>query len=209
MQELNLEVATEFLVMAATLIELKAARLLPGSEADDGQLEDLLSERDLLFARLLQYQAYKQVAGQFERRFASETAFHTRIGGPEEILATVVPNLLAGVTPTDLARAAARALTPVAPPSEGQHMAPPPRLSLAETVRELVGEIQQLQETTYRSLVGPGALPVELVVRFLALLELYKQNLVDLDQPNPFEDIGVRWTGGPGQAVAYVEERSL
>jgi len=207
MQELDLELTTEFLVVAATLVELKAARLLPGADPESEQVEALLSERDLLFARLLQYQAYKQVAGLMARRFEAETAYHPRTAGAEELLREVVPNLLAGVTPVDLARAAARALTPAAAPTEAQHITPPPRLSLAETVRDMVGELQRLQVTSYRRLVGPGALPVELVVRFLALLELYKQSLIELDQAEPFEDIDVRWTGQPGQAVAYVEER--
>jgi len=208
MQELNLELTTEFLVVAATLIELKAARLLPSADPESEQVEALLSERDLLFARLLQYQAYKEVAGLFARRFAAETAYHPRTVGAEELLSEVVPNLLAGVTPVDMARAAARALTPAAPPAAAQHIAPPPRLSLTETVKEMVDELQRLQVTSYRQLVGPGALPVELVVRFLALLELYKQSLIDLEQPEPFDDIDVTWTGQPGQAVAYVEERA-
>ena len=126
--------------MAATLIELKAARLLPGADPESEQVEALLSERDLLFARLLQYQAYKEVAGLMARRFAAETAYHPRTAGAEELLSEIVPNLLAGVTPVDMARAAARALTPAAPPGEAQHIAPPPRLSLAETVKEMVDE---------------------------------------------------------------------
>jgi segregation and condensation protein A len=82
---------------------------------------------------------------------------------------------------------------------EGEHIAPPPRLSLAETVQELVGELERLQQTTFKSLVGPSPLPIEVVVRFLALLELYKRSFIDLEQPQAFEDIAVRWTG---QAVA-------
>jgi segregation and condensation protein A len=194
MQEFDLEVATEFLVVAATLIELKAARLLPGPDSDD-PAEALLEERDLLFARLLQYQAYKQVAGLLAKRIASQAGFAPRTSGPEEFLATLTPNLLASVTPVDLARAAARALSPAPPPSEAEHIAPPPRLSLAETVHELLVELERLQVVTFHQLVGVRALPVEVVVRFLALLELYKRSAIELEQAEPFADIDVRWTG--------------
>jgi len=199
MRELDLQVASEFLVVAATLLELKAARLLPGDDPESEQVEALLSERDLLFARVLQYQAYKHVAGLFERRFADQAGYRPRTAGAAEVLARIVPDLLAGLTPTDLARAAASALTPPTRPMEGEHIAPPPRLSLAETVQELVGELERLQQTTFKSLVGPSPLPIEVVVRFLALLELYKRSFIDLEQPQAFEDIAVRWTG---QAVA-------
>ena len=206
MRQLNLEVATEFLVVAATLIELKAARLLPGPDGDD-PVEALLEERDLLFARLLQYQAYKQVAALLGERLAAQAAYVPRSAGPEEFLATLTPNLLAGVTPVQLAQAAARAFLPgSAPPSEAEHIAPPPRLSLAETVRDLLVELERLQAVSFRQLVGAQALPVEVVVRFLALLELYKRSAIQLDQAEPFADIDVRWTGPPTDPVDALEE---
>jgi segregation and condensation protein A len=199
MRELDLQVASEFLVVAATLLELKAARLLPTDDPDGDQVEVLLSERDLLFARLLQYQAYKQVAGLLAGRLAAQAGYRPRTAGAAEVLAGIVPDLLAGLAPADLARAAARAMTPPPPPPlAAEHVAPPPRLSLAETVQDLVGELERLRQTTFRALVGPSPLPVEVVVRFLALLELYKRSVVDLDQPAAFDDIAVRWTGEAG-----------
>jgi segregation and condensation protein A len=201
MQALDLEVATEFLVVAATLIELKAARLLPGGDTDT-EVEALLEERDLLFARLLQYQAYKQVGTLLGERLALAGRAHARTVGPDEQLQVAVPNLLAGRAPADLARLAARALTPLPappPPSQAEHLAPP-RLSLAETVTELRGRLAELRETTFAALVGPGALPVEVVVHFLAVLELYKRSLLEVEQAAAFAPIRLRWVGGdPGQ----------
>ena len=195
MRELDLQVASEFLVVAATLLELKAARLLPADDAESEQVEALLSERDLLFARVLQYQAYKQVAGLLAARMAAQAGYLPRTAGAAEVLAGIVPDLLSGLSGEDLARAAASALTPQARPTEAEHIAPPPRLSLSETVQELVGELSRLQATTFTALVGPSPLPIEVVVRFLALLELYKRSVVELDQAAAFDDIDVRWTG--------------
>jgi segregation and condensation protein A len=116
MRQLNLEVATEFLVVAATLLELKAARLLPAPDADSGEIEAALEERDLLFARVLQYRAYKQVAGLFGARLLEQAAYVPRRVGAEDVLRGIVPELLVGVAPADLARLVAAALTPAPPP---------------------------------------------------------------------------------------------
>ncbi|HKE99889.1 MAG TPA: ScpA family protein [Actinomycetes bacterium] len=207
MRQLNLDVATEFLVVAATLVELKAARLLPAPDDGVDPVEAALEERDLLFARLLQYQAYKQVAGLFEQRFAGQARYVPRTVGPGEFLATLVPDLLATVSPVDLARRAARALVPPPRPGQAEHVAPPPPLSLTETVAELARELERLRACTFaRLLGGRAALPIEVVVRFLALLELYKRSLIELDQAGPFTDIGVRWLAGgagtPGEPPA-------
>ena len=121
MRELNLEVATEFLVVAATLLELKAARLLPAPDADADEVEAVLEERDLLFARVLQYRAYKQVAGLFGARLAEQVAYVPRRVGAEDLLRRIVPELLVGVTPEELARLAAAALTPVPVPPGHHH----------------------------------------------------------------------------------------
>jgi segregation and condensation protein A len=203
MQSLNLEVATEFLVVAATLIELKAIKLLPGAGGDDDAIDALLEERDLLFARLLQYQAYKQVAGLLSERFKAAAKYVGRTVGPDEQLEVAVPNLLDKVTPVDIAMLAAKAFTPARAPMAGEHIAPPPRLSLAETVVELRDLLEQLRRTSFKELVGAGPLPVEVVVRFLAVLELYKQSLIELEQGGSYQDISIAWLGengaGPGE----------
>ena len=126
MRELNLEVATEFLVVAATLLELKAARLLPAPDADPDEIEAVLEERDLLFARVLQYRAYKQAAGLFGARLAEQTAYVPRRVGAEDLLRRIVPELLVGVSPEELARLAAAALTPAPPPRSAPPTSPRP-----------------------------------------------------------------------------------
>jgi segregation and condensation protein A len=196
MRELDLEVATEFLVVAATLLELKAARLLPAPDANPDEIEAVLEERDLLFARLLQYRAYKQVAGLFGARLAEQAAYHPRRVGAEDLLRRIVPELLVGVTPEELARLAAAALTPVPPPDVTTTHIPPPRLSVAEAVIDLARRLHDQGMSTFEDLVGRQAVPIEIVIGLLAVLELYKRSLVELDQASTFADITVRWTGG-------------
>jgi len=171
MRELNLEVATEFLVVAATLLELKASRLLPAPDADSDEVEAVLEERDLLFARVLQYRAYKQVAGLFGARLAEQTAYVPRRVGAEDLLRRIVPE----VTTTHIA---------------------PPRLSVAEAVATLARHLHDRGSSSFEELVGRQAPPIEVVVGLLAVLELYKRSLVELDQASTFGDIAVRWTGG-------------
>jgi segregation and condensation protein A len=196
MRELNLEVATEFLVVAATLLELKAARLLPSPDADPDEAEALLEERDLLFARILQYRAYKQVAGLFGGRLAEQTAYLPRRVGAADVLRRIVPELLVGVAPAELARLAAAAMVPAPPPQVTTTHIAPPRLSVTEAVSSLARRLQDEGASSFEELVGRQALPIEVVVGLLAVLELYKRSLVELDQTSTFGDIAVRWTGG-------------
>jgi len=196
MRELILEVASEFLVVAATLLELKAARLLPAPDADPDEVEAALEERDLLFARILQYRAYKQVAGLFGARLAEQVAYVPRRAGAEDLLRRIVPELLVGVTPEELARLAAAALTPAPPPEVTITHIAPPRLSVAEAVTSLAQRLRDRGASSFEDLVGHQAEPIEIVIGLLAVLELYKRSLVELDQASTFGDIAVRWTGG-------------
>jgi segregation and condensation protein A len=196
MRELNLEVATEFLVVAATLLELKAARLLPAPDADLDEVEAILEERDLLFVRLLQYRAYKQVAGLFGARLAEQAAYHPRRVGAEDLLRRIVPELLVGITPEELARLAAAALTPAPPPEVATTHIAPPRLSVAEAVAALAQRLHDQGTSGFEDLVGRQAVPIEVVISLLAVLELYKRSLVEIDQTATFADITVHWTGG-------------
>jgi segregation and condensation protein A len=206
MRELNLEVATGFLVVAATLLELKAARLLPAPDADPDEIEAVLEERDLLFARILQYRAYKQVAGLFGARLVEQAAYLPRRVGAEDLLRRIVPDLLVGVTPEELARLAAAAFTPVAPQVTTTHIAPP-RLSVAEAVASLARRLHERGSSSFEELVGRDALPIEVVIGLLAVLELYKRSLVELDQTSTFGDIAVRWTGGdPAESIDMTVE---
>jgi segregation and condensation protein A len=207
MRQLNLEVATEFLVVAATLLELKAARLLPAPDAEPDEAEAALEERDLLFARLLQYRAYKQVAELFAARLAEQAAYLPRRVGAEDVLKGIAPDLLAGVEPEELARMAA-ALTPTPPPEVTTTHIAPPKLSVAEAVADLAERLRQRGSSSFEDLVGKQAVPIEVVVGLLALLELYKRSLVEIEQTATFGDIAVRWTGGEAvePAAILVEE---
>jgi segregation and condensation protein A len=201
MHELNLEVATEFLVVAATLLELKAARLLPSPDAEDDEVEALLEERDLLFARLLQYRAYKQVAELFGARFLEQAAYLPRRAGAEDLLERIAPNLLAGVRPEDLARLAAAAFTPTPVPTVSTEHIAPARLTVSEAVAELAQRLREQREATFDDLLGRNVPSIEVVITFLALLELYKRSLIQLEQTATFGAITVRWTGGAGAAT--------
>jgi segregation and condensation protein A len=198
MQELNLEVATEFLVVAATLLELKAARLLPSPDGEPDEVETLLEERDLLFARLLQYRAYKQVAELFGTRMAEQSAYLPRRVGTDDLLEHVAPNLLAGVRPEDLARLAAAAFTPVSVPEVSTEHIAPVRLTVSEAVVELAERLRLGEPIAFESLLGRDAPTIEVVINFLALLELYKRSLIELEQSATFGAIMVRWSGDPG-----------
>ena len=195
MHELNLEVATEFLVVAATLLELKAARLLPAPDDDPDEVEALLSERDLLFARLLQYRAYKHVAALFATRLAQQAGYLPARVGTDDLFRRIVPDLLVGTDPEQLARLAAAALTPAPVPEVRTSHIAPPKLSVNEAVAELAGRVRTAGSTTFAELVGSGAIPIEVAVRFLALLELYKRSMVEVEQAATFGPIAVRWTG--------------
>jgi segregation and condensation protein A len=196
MRQLNLEVATEFLVVAATLLELKAARLLPAPDADPDEAETALEERDLLFARLLQYRAYKQAAELIGERMAGQAAYVPRRVGAEDVLRGIAPDLLIGVEPAELARLAAAALTPAPRPEVRTSHIAPPKLSVAEAVADLAVRLRERGSSSFEELVGSKALPIEVVVGLLALLELYKRSLVEIEQTATFGAIAVRWTGG-------------
>jgi segregation and condensation protein A len=208
MHELNLEVATEFLVVAATLLELKAARLLPAPDGEPDEVEGLLEERDLLFARVLQYRAYKQMAELFGARMAAQAAYLPSRVGAEEGLARVAPDLLVGVDPVELARLAAAALTPAPPPGVATEHIAPPKLTVSEAVAGLARRLAGGGPTTFEELVGDAA-AIDVVISFLALLELYKRDLIGLEQAATFGAIAVRWTGGEAAALADLDDLSI
>jgi len=204
MRQLNLEVATEFLVVAATLLELKAARLLPAPDADPDEAETALEERDLLFARLLQYRAYKQAAELFGERLAEQAAYLPRRVGAEDLLKGIALDLLTGVEPAELARLAAAAVTPAPQPEVRTSHIAPPKLSVAEAVADLAVRLRERGSSSFEELVGGTALPIEVVVGLLALLELYKRSLVEIEQTATFGAIAVRWTGGDATAPTAI-----
>jgi segregation and condensation protein A len=194
MGDLDLDVATAFLLIAATLVELKARRLLPNTS--DIDLDDELAlweERDLLLARLLEAKTFKDVAGVFARLADDASLSFPRIVGPDERFVAVVPDLLAGTTVLRLRNAAVRALTPRPVPVVDLFHISPIKITVADAVNELIDELPRVGTISFRRLTADLADRIEVIVRFLAVLELFKQGAVDLDQPEQFGDIEVAW----------------
>ncbi len=203
MHELDLDVVTEFVLIAATLVELKTRRLLPG--ADDGDLDDELAlweERDLLLSRLIECKTFKDVAKVFSRLADEADLSFPRLVGPDERFAGLVPDLLEGTSPRRLQSAAIRALTPRPVPFVDLFHVNPVRFTVAEAVAELVDELPRVGRITFRRLTADLAERLEVIVRFLAVLELFKQGFVDLDQAERFGDIEVIWIAGADADVA-------
>jgi segregation and condensation protein A len=201
MEGLDLDVATEFLLIAATLVELKAKRLLPGS--DDVDLDEELAlweERDLLLARLLECKTFKDAALALAVLASDAGRSYPRTSGLEEPFLALAPDLLEGVDAPMLRDAYLRAIAPKPVPRvELQHVAPI-RLSVTDAVEELLDELPRAGRLTFRRLTESLVEKLEVVVRFLAVLELYKQGLVDLDQVDNFGDLVISWIGGDGDA---------
>ncbi len=196
MGAVDLEVATEFLVVAATLVELKCRRLLPGP--DDVELDEelaLFEARDLLLARLLECKTFRDAGAALARLAAGAGASHPRTAGLEARFIDLTPDLLAGVTPGDLRDAFLRATTPKPVPRVDLDHVAPIRASVAEVVEELAAVLPSAGRVSFRRLSTGLPSRLDVIVRFLALLELYKQGLVDLDQAVTFGELEVQWTG--------------
>ncbi|MFC4693332.1 MULTISPECIES: segregation and condensation protein A [Geodermatophilus] len=204
--ELDLDQASEFLVVASTLLDLKAARLLPAAEIEDEEDLELLEARDLLFARLLQYRAYKQAAAFLRERETVAAGRYPREAPLEPRFAELLPEVLLGVTPERFAALAAKALTPREPPTVGvSHLHAPP-VSVAEQLLAVRTALIGAGTLTFRALTAECGSTLEVVARFLALLELYRQQRVTFTQLAPLGELHVRWTGpvpsGPADPAA-------
>ncbi len=195
----ELDQASYFLVVAATLVDLKAARLLPAGEVDDEEDLALLEARDLLFARLLQYRAYKQVAALFASRLAGQGRRYPRQVVMEPQFASLLPEVLIGIGATEFAAIAARVLAPRPVPSVSTAHLHVPRTSVREQAEILLARLRSLQRATFRQLIDDCAGTYEVVARFLAVLELYRDGQVSLDQVAPLGDLIVTWTGQSGR----------
>ncbi|WP_222269520.1 segregation and condensation protein A [Modestobacter marinus] len=195
--ELDLDQASEFLVVASTLLDLKAARLLPAADVEDEDDLAVLEARDLLFARLLQYRAYKQAAAFLRGREADAARRFPRDVALEPRFAELIPEVLLGISPEQFGALAAQALTPKPPPTVSvSHLHALP-VSLTEQLVLVRGRLAARGTATFRALSGDCAHTLEVVARFLALLELYRQQLVTFDQVTPLGELHVRWTGPP------------
>ncbi|MET7852889.1 segregation/condensation protein A [Streptomyces avermitilis] len=192
----DLDQTTEFLVVAATLLDLKAARLLPTAEVEDEADLALLEARDLLFARLLQYRAYKQIADIFNRRVEEEARRYPRTVGLEPHHAELLPEVVISIGAEGFAELAVKAMQPKPRPQVYIDHIHAPLVSVQEQAGIVVARLRELGEASFRTLVEDTDDTLTVVARFLALLELYREKAVALDQETALGDLMVRWTGG-------------
>ena len=204
--EWDLGQATEFLVVAATLLDLKAARLLPSGEVEDEEDLALLEARDLLFARLLQYRAYKQVAAVFAGRMAAEAGRFPRAVTLEPQFAGLLPEVLLGLGPQEFAALARQALTPKVAPTIGLDHLHVPRVSVREQAAIMVLSLRRARSCTFRALTADCEGTFVVVARFLALLELYRDGAVTFEQVSPLGELHVRWIGSDEGEIDLTDE---
>ena len=197
MELMDLDVASEFLLIAAILVELKARRLLPDRDGIDMDDElALWEERDLLLSRLLECRTFKDAAAALARLAAAAERSVPRRVGPDERFAALVPDVLAGVSPERLRRAFLKVVTARPAPSVDLSHVAPIRVSVGDAVEELARELPGAGRITFRRLIADLGERLDVIVHFLALLELYKQGLVDLEQACSFGELTVVWTAG-------------
>ncbi|MFD8636008.1 segregation and condensation protein A [Streptomyces sp. NPDC059533] len=194
----DLDQTTEFLVVAATLLDLKAARLLPVAEVEDEGDLALLEARDLLFARLLQYRAYKQIAEIFEDRAEAEGKRYPRTVGLEAHHADLLPEVVISIGADGFARLAVKAMQPRAKPQVYVDHIHAPLVSVREQAGLVVRMLKARGEATFQELTEDTDDTLTVVARFLALLELYREKAVVLDQEEALNTLTVRWSGGEG-----------
>ncbi|MEW1800426.1 segregation and condensation protein A [Streptomyces virginiae] len=202
----DLDQTTEFLVVAATLLDLKAARLLPVAEVEDEADLALLEARDLLFARLLQYRAYKQIADIFERRAESEGRRYPRTVGLEPHHADLLPDVVISIGAEGFARLAVKAMQPKAKPQVYVDHIHAPLVSVREQAGLVVRMLKARGEATFQELTEDAEDTLTVVARFLALLELYREKAVVLDQEEALRTLTVRWSGGEGDGMPTVTD---
>ncbi len=196
---LELEETTAFLVIAATLLDLKAARLLPAGEVSDEEDLALLEVRDLLFARLLQYRAFKHVAEMFAELEAAALRSYPRSVSLEDRYSELLPEVMIGVDPQSFAEIAAAAFTPRPVPTVSTDHLHASKVSVPEQAERLLGMLERRgagQWASFSELVADCTEPIQIVGRFLALLELYRARTVAFEQSEPLGALQVSWTGG-------------
>ncbi|MFJ9089589.1 segregation and condensation protein A [Streptomyces sp. NPDC102384] len=202
----DLDQTTEFLVVAATLLDLKAARLLPTAEVEDEADLALLEARDLLFARLLQYRAYKQIADIFSGRMEDEARRYPRTVGLEPHHAELLPDVVINIGAEGFAKLAVKAMQPKPKPQVYVEHIHAPLVSVQEQAQFVVARLKEVGEARFRELVADTDDTLTVVARFLALLELYREKAVGLEQETPLGELIVRWTGGEDGAEPVVTD---
>ncbi|MDQ4089167.1 MAG: segregation/condensation protein A [Actinomycetota bacterium] len=204
---LDLELTTEFLVIAATLVDLKARRLLPGPvDVEVDEELALFEQRDLLLARLIEAKTFRDAGHALELMAQAASRSWPRTAGLEERYLALAPDLLAGVTPADVHAAWLRVSSPAPPPPRVvlDHVAPI-RVSMEEAVEDLMARLPGAGQLTFRALTEGLDDRIEVIVRFLAVLELYKQGLIEIGQAATFGDLEVSWVGEAGSVLTEMD----
>ncbi|MGW7576877.1 segregation and condensation protein A [Streptomyces sp. NPDC054765] len=202
----DLDQTTEFLVVAATLLDLKAARLLPAAEVEDEADLALLEARDLLFARLLQYRAYKRIADIFSGRLADEARRFPRTVGLEPHLAELLPEVVISTGADGFAELAVKAMQPKARPQIYVDHIHAPLVSVREQAEVVMARLREAGESSFQELCADAPDTLTVVARFLALLELYRERVVVLEQEEALGALRVRWTGAEGAEPVVTDE---
>ena len=201
----DLDEATEFLVIAATLLDLKTARLLPSGEVEDEEDIARLEARDLLFARLMQYKAFKDVSIWLNDQLSIESKRFARSVSLEPQFANLLPEVLLGLGPNELARLAAKAMEVKTIPSISLSHLHAPAVSVREQAGIIVERLRRVGATTFRSLISGVEVPV-VVARFLAVLELFRESQITLEQESPLADLYIRWVGSEQGEIELTDE---
>jgi segregation and condensation protein A len=201
----DLEKATEFLVVAATLLDLKAARLLPSGEIDDEADLALLEARDLLFARLLQYRAFKQIASLLEEKIVDAERSFPRVVSLEPHLAELLPEVVLGLSPDRFAALAERALSPREELNFSTSHLHLPLVSVAEEGQKMIPRIKASQIVTFRTIAADAPSHLVVIARFLALLELFREGVIRFQQLIALGDLTIEWIGDE-RATVYISD---
>jgi len=202
----ELDQATEFLVVAATLLDLKAARLLPSGDVEDEEDLALLEARDLLFARLLQYRAFKQIAATFSERILMAEKSFPRVVALDPALSALLPEVLIGVGAARFAAIAERVLTPKTTPVVALEHLHSAMVSVAEESKRVVHALRAGKSVSFRSLISDADNTLVVVARFLALLDLYRQGVLRFEQVVALGELQISWTGSLEGEVEVTDE---
>lgn len=205
----DLDKTTEFLVVAATLLDLKAAKLLPSGEIDDEADLALLEARDLLFARLMQYRAFKEIAAIFSDRIEREEKSFARLVALEPHFAQLLPEVLIGVGAQRFAAIANRVLTPKTTPILSIDHLHQPLVSVAEQAAKVVEHLRRAGTVTFRALIADADSTLVVVARFLSILELYREGVVRFEQMISLGELQITWTGSASGEVRVSDEFDL
>jgi len=202
----RLDQATEFLVIAATLLDLKAAKLLPSGEVEDEEDLALLEARDLLFARLLQYRAFKEIAATFNQRIEAFDKTFARVVSLDPALASLLPEVLIGVGASRFAAIAERVLTPKSAPVVAIEHLHSALVSVSEESKLVVEALRKGRTMSFRSLISDASSTLVVVARFLALLDLYRQGALRFNQVVALGDLQISWTGAEAGEIETTDE---